>query len=102
MRDNACETAGVLLTDKRCSQTLAFLAVARCPVGLLALHRTVRWFGAPRAPSKEFLLANREFAVEPPGTTRWLIWHAVPGGYVIWWLFGCLLVMACIECLLPY
>jgi hypothetical protein len=35
---------------------------------------------------------NREFAVEPPGATSWLIWHAVPGGYVIWWLFGCLLV----------
>jgi hypothetical protein len=29
---------------------------------------------------------NRGFAVEPPGATRWLIWHAVLGGYVIWWL----------------
>jgi hypothetical protein len=28
----------------------------------------------------------REFAVEPPGATRWLIRHAVLGGYVIWWL----------------
>ncbi|KAJ7910799.1 hypothetical protein B0H13DRAFT_2328980 [Mycena leptocephala] len=47
-------------------------------------------------------LEIREFAVEPPSTTRWLIRHAVPGGYAIWWLFGCLLVMMCIECLLPY
>jgi hypothetical protein len=29
---------------------------------------------------------NREFAVEPPGATRWLIRHAVLGGYIIWWL----------------
>ncbi|KAJ7820176.1 hypothetical protein B0H14DRAFT_2600160 [Mycena olivaceomarginata] len=30
----------------------------------------------------------RAFAVEPPGATGWLIRHAVPGGYVTWWLFG--------------
>ncbi|KAJ6551928.1 hypothetical protein B0H19DRAFT_1073552 [Mycena capillaripes] len=29
----------------------------------------------------------REHAVEPPGTTQWLIRHAVPGGYIRWWLF---------------
>ncbi|KAJ7833064.1 hypothetical protein B0H13DRAFT_2370630 [Mycena leptocephala] len=45
---------------------------------------------------------NREFAVEPPSATRWLIRHAVLGGYVIWWPFSCLLVMAYIKCLLPY
>ncbi|KAJ7362732.1 hypothetical protein DFH08DRAFT_799751 [Mycena albidolilacea] len=31
---------------------------------------------------------NRAFAVEPPGATGWLVRHAVPGGYVTWWLFG--------------
>ncbi|KAJ6568684.1 hypothetical protein B0H19DRAFT_1065501 [Mycena capillaripes] len=28
-----------------------------------------------------------EHAVEPPGTIQWLIRHAVPGGYISWWLF---------------
>jgi hypothetical protein len=56
-----------------------------------------------RVADKEIYTSDiREFAVEPPGATRWLIQHAVLGGYVIWWLFGCLLVMVCIECLLPY
>jgi len=26
---------------------------------------------------------NRAYAVEPPGASRWLNRHAVPGGYVI-------------------
>ncbi|KAJ6528159.1 hypothetical protein B0H19DRAFT_1243162 [Mycena capillaripes] len=30
----------------------------------------------------------RENAVEPPSATRWLIRHAVLGGYVTWWLLG--------------
>jgi hypothetical protein len=40
--------------------------------------------------------------VEPPSATRWLIRHAMPGGYISWWLLGRLLIIACIECLLPY
>jgi hypothetical protein len=39
-----------------------------------------------RNPSVDPANMIREFAVEPPGATRWLIRHAVPGGYVIWWL----------------
>ncbi|KAJ6585464.1 hypothetical protein B0H19DRAFT_1059688 [Mycena capillaripes] len=35
----------------------------------------------------------REHAVEPPSATRWLIRHAVPGGYISWWLFRQMLVM---------
>jgi len=34
------------------------------------------------------VVVNRAYAVEPPGATRWLIRHVVPGGYVSWWQLG--------------
>ncbi|KAJ7323836.1 hypothetical protein DFH08DRAFT_817316 [Mycena albidolilacea] len=36
---------------------------------------------------------SQVFAVEPPSATRWLIRHAVLGGYIGWWLLGWLLII---------